>query len=554
VTLPTIAANETWEETVITIPAGKTSFQVGITWNNSVATDKFYLNDFEIVKLGTNATEYQYNMKDHLGNTRLTFTTKRDQVIYTATLEDNSQTTEQAAFRNYSRTDFDLFDHTDAGTTYHYAQMLNGSASHQVGLAKSISVMPGDTIRAEVYAKYWNQTSTASNLTGFAAALTGAFGLSAGAIGEGGLAYSALSAQGGTIGTGGGHSNPTSGPKAFITMLVFDKNYNFVNAAWDPIDVAATQVGAVTKYPHDLLSTGDVVVQQAGYVYIYISNESATLVDVYFDDVKITHTKSPVIQQDDYYPFGLVFSEYKKENSLGNKYKFQRQEHIEDLDLNWDSFKWRNAQPDIGRFFGIDPLADSYVYNSPYAFAENKLGLGIELEGLELLPLSATYILEASPAMTRPTIMLENPIKTAADVTSKTTETAGKSSTAENFARGNKVEGEQLAKNGLEKNTTPYKAIDPKTGQTGKTVPDAVKGGKTTEIKSTKSQSFTRQLRLQRELSKSNGEKPELIINKDAKLSEPLKKAGFDIKLYQSMPADATKVAPSPKSQITKTN
>jgi RHS repeat-associated protein len=106
-------------------------------------------------------------------------------------------------------------------------------------------------------------------------------------------------------------------------------------------------------------------------------------VDVYFDDVKITHTKSPVIQQDDYYPFGLVFNEYKKENSLGNKYKFQKQEHVEDLDLNWDSFKWRNYQPDICRFFNIDPLAEKYVHNSTYAFSENKVVAHVELEGLE---------------------------------------------------------------------------------------------------------------------------------------------------------------------------
>jgi hypothetical protein len=54
--------------------------------------------------------------------------------------------------------------------------------------------------------------------------------------------------------------------------------------------------------------------------------------------------------------------------------------------------RWRNHQPEIGRFFGIDPIADRYVYNSPYAFAENKLGLGIELEGLELKQLTGTQL------------------------------------------------------------------------------------------------------------------------------------------------------------------
>lgn len=86
---------------------------------------------------------------------------------------------------------------------------------------------------------------------------------------------------------------------------------------------------------------------------------------------------------DDYYPFGLTYNSYKRENSVAQRYKFQGQEHIEDLDLGWVSFRWRNAMPEIGRFFSIDPLAESYLYNSPYAFSENKVVAHIELEGLE---------------------------------------------------------------------------------------------------------------------------------------------------------------------------
>jgi hypothetical protein len=55
----------------------------------------------------------------------------------------------------------------------------------------------------------------------------------------------------------------------------------------------------------------------------------------------------------------------------------------DDLDLGWYSFKWRNHDPAIGRFFNIDPLAEKYVYNSPYAFSENHVTSHIELEGLE---------------------------------------------------------------------------------------------------------------------------------------------------------------------------
>jgi RHS repeat-associated protein len=80
----------------------------------------------------------------------------------------------------------------------------------------------------------------------------------------------------------------------------------------------------------------------------------------------------------------LTFNGYQKENSVPNKTKlFQGQEHIDDLGLNWDSFKWRNHQPEIGRFFNVDPLSEKYVYNSTYAFSENKVTTHVELEGLE---------------------------------------------------------------------------------------------------------------------------------------------------------------------------
>lgn len=39
--------------------------------------------------------------------------------------------------------------------------------------------------------------------------------------------------------------------------------------------------------------------------------------------------------------------------------------------------------PDVGRFFNIDPLAQKYTYNSPYAFSENCVVNSRELEGLE---------------------------------------------------------------------------------------------------------------------------------------------------------------------------
>jgi RHS repeat-associated protein len=89
-----------------------------------------------------------------------------------------------------------------------------------------------------------------------------------------------------------------------------------------------------------------------------------------------------------YYPFGFTMAGISsKALSFGepkNKEEtFQGQRFDDELGLNWVQFKWRNHDPQIGRFLQIDPLAEEYVYNSTYAFSENKVTSHVELEGLE---------------------------------------------------------------------------------------------------------------------------------------------------------------------------
>lgn len=64
-------------------------------------------------------------------------------------------------------------------------------------------------------------------------------------------------------------------------------------------------------------------------------------------------------------------------------YKYQGQERQDEFGLGWDSFKWRNYDVAIGRFFNIDPLAEKYVDWAPYVFSGNRVIDARELEGLE---------------------------------------------------------------------------------------------------------------------------------------------------------------------------
>ena len=65
------------------------------------------------------------------------------------------------------------------------------------------------------------------------------------------------------------------------------------------------------------------------------------------------------------------------------KKKFQGQEYNDDLGVDMYEFKYRMDDPQIGRFWQVDPLSDKYVHNSTYAFSENKITTHVEIEGLE---------------------------------------------------------------------------------------------------------------------------------------------------------------------------
>jgi len=88
-----------------------------------------------------------------------------------------------------------------------------------------------------------------------------------------------------------------------------------------------------------------------------------------------------VVSSQDYSPFGVTLS--GRSWSEGYRYGFQNQETDEEL---WDgaiNYKYRVEDARLGRFFSVDPLFKDYAYNSTYAFSENRVIDGVELEGLE---------------------------------------------------------------------------------------------------------------------------------------------------------------------------
>ena len=69
----------------------------------------------------------------------------------------------------------------------------------------------------------------------------------------------------------------------------------------------------------------------------------------------------------DYYPFGMRW--YNNGNPL-YKYKFGGKELQTELNLNTYDFHARQQDPQLGRFWGVDPMADERVNLSSFNYVQ----------------------------------------------------------------------------------------------------------------------------------------------------------------------------------------
>ncbi len=150
------------------------------------------------------------------------------------------------------------------------------------------------------------------------------------------------------------------------------------------VSTAAKEDG--TNVPFEKLTAPPIVISQPGYVYTYLSNEATSPIEVYFDDFTVQQIHSPVVQQEDFYPFGLSFNSYQRENSLINNYLYNGKEQINDLSLDWADYGARMYMPEIGRWGTVDPLAEKSRRWSPYNYALNNPIRFIDPDGMDATP------------------------------------------------------------------------------------------------------------------------------------------------------------------------
>ncbi|MET7001539.1 DUF6443 domain-containing protein [Chitinophaga defluvii] len=328
---------------------------------------------------------FDYFVKDHLGNVRMVLTEQSDLSMYAATMETMEAPKENALFSNIdnSRTAKPVGYPQDQTTPQNeFVAKLNAKdGGKKIGPSLVLRVMAGDTIQIGAKAFYKSQGPQENKhpapVEDMLASLVQAFNGS----GQGEQSHAVVSAEPASPFA----NNFTSSdyqrlqqkdpdqfkqdkPKAYLNFVLFNDQFNLVEEN--------SGVKQVQGEPDQLqtLAKDNMVVQQSGFLYVYTSNESPQ--DVFFDNVMVTLASGPVLEETHYYPFGLTMagissnvlrgSNYPENRMKYNGIELQNKEFNDGTGLEMYEAPLRSLDPQIGRWWQIDPKIGDMEGWSPY--------------------------------------------------------------------------------------------------------------------------------------------------------------------------------------------
>ncbi|MEQ1676219.1 MAG: DUF6443 domain-containing protein [Chitinophagaceae bacterium] len=329
---------------------------------------------------GPDNLHYDYMIKDHLGNVRMVLTEQQITDAYPpASMETAQATTEEALYANLpaTRVSKPAGYPADTYTNPNDEVAKTNGSGNKIGPAIVLKVMAGDKFNIRVnswYKTYGASPGTpVSSLNDLLSALAGGIGNIGG--GHGGATGTEITNSGvltpGLTNFLNSQSYNSSKPKAFINWIFLDEQFKYYAGGVE-------QVGSNEELKTHLFN--DVPVNKSGWLYVYVSNETPNI-DVFFDNLQVTHIRSAMVETNEYYPFGLLMknisyrsmkNEYQENKRMfngGNELQSKEFNDGSGLEMYDASNRFYDAQ--IGRFHQIDPLANLSDNWSTYAFASN---------------------------------------------------------------------------------------------------------------------------------------------------------------------------------------
>ncbi len=280
---------------------------------------------------------YDYFIKDNSGNVRMVLTDEVKTDIYpVASMETGHSKTENALYNNIdvSREKIPNGYPADNYTSpNNKVAKLNGNGN-KIGPAIMLKVMAGDQLTFRVSSWYKIKEKKKEERVDILKDLLNAMTNSLAGIGNSkafatGINKDLIMTPGLTNFLNDQRNTAIEKkPKAFVNWILFDGQYKFV-----PGSSGFEQVGADGEFKVHLKNNMNIT--RNGYLYIFVSNETPN-VNVYFDNLQVSHIRGPLLEESHYYPFGLTMEgiSYKAAGVQENKYKLIGAENNTDLGLN----------------------------------------------------------------------------------------------------------------------------------------------------------------------------------------------------------------------------
>jgi RHS repeat-associated protein len=373
-----------------------TDYMAGAVYSND--TLQFLAHEEGRIRKKAGQYVYDYFIKDHLGNTRMVLTEEEQQDNYpAASMETAAAATENAIYSKVEETrigkpaGYPEDSYTDPNA---FVSKLNGNG-HKIGTGIVLKVMSGDKFNIRANAWYPSGPTPGSPVSPLSDLLVAlATGISSAGKDLAKFNLSELQ-QPGVLTPGvndmltrqsNDYTANNTRPKAYLNWILFDEQFRYVSGS-----SGFEQVGEAGDFKTWVKS--NLPVSSNGYLYVYTSNESP--VDVFFDNLQVSHVRGPLVEETHYYPFGLTMAGISSKavnfGGPGNKYKsnggteLENKEFSDGSGLDWLATDFRSYDAQIGRFHQVDFLSALSFDQSPFAFVNNNPISYVDPLGLDTL-------------------------------------------------------------------------------------------------------------------------------------------------------------------------